>query len=127
VLTVNLKALNIFLGKSYFGVFALIRRMILGETVMFTSHHQTTYLLDDTGVWAKSVTDIYLDHLPDKIWSIIDAGAKPEPVSELVSSAMFFSVFTTSPKLIRYKEFMKRRGVRLWVLNPWVESEIKLL
>jgi hypothetical protein len=101
--------------------------MILGETVMFTSHDQTTYLLDDTGVWAKPVTDIYLGHLPDKIWSIIDAGAKAEPVSGLVSNSMFFSMFTTSLKLIRYKEFMKRRGVHLWLLNPWVESEIKLL
>ncbi|KAK2462414.1 hypothetical protein APHAL10511_005720 [Amanita phalloides] len=124
------------IGKSYFAVYALLRRMMEAKTTLFTSSSGSSYLFHETGIGLKDKAQVRIKHLPDagvndptsRVWSLIDGAADRSPeVSMLTDVVTLFVLITCSPKEERYKEWKKQNGGLWWVMNPWTKEELRAL
>ena len=113
-------------------MYALLRRMSLGEHVVFSSADGWTFLFDATGVRRTDKARVGPDDLPraevflpkSRAWSIIDANNDGSPETGKVSNSFLFAILTASPPESRYKEWLKQGvGITL-IANPWTVDEL---
>ncbi|KAK2465766.1 hypothetical protein APHAL10511_002310 [Amanita phalloides] len=123
------------IGKSYFAVYALLRRMTEAKTTLFTTSSGFSYLFHETGIRRKIKALVMPDDLPDegvndrtsRAWSLIDGAADRSPEVSTLTRARLFVLITCSPKEERYKEWRKQTGGLRWVMNPWSKEELHAL
>ena len=113
-----------FAGKSYFGIYVLIRCLSEKRTVLYTNSYGRSLLFDEDGIHEKDVKDVHevRDFVGiDGMWSLVDPSDKEIPPR--VSSALPFYFVFASPQFELFKELIKR-GACQWVMTVWSETEL---
>ena len=123
------------IGKSYFAVYALLRRLAAGHSVMFNNKHEETYLFQEQGVWMRPTTSIQhrdLLRIPydpaHRVWALFDPSNKKEAIGGPLTSnkKVFFAIFA-SPDPARFKDLVENDGAYRWLLSPWDDNELRYL
>ncbi|KAI0801533.1 hypothetical protein C8Q74DRAFT_1215090 [Fomes fomentarius] len=122
------------IGKSYFAVYVLLRRLTDKEPTLFSTSSGTTFLFDVSGVRKRpsktiDASDVFellglKDEDEARIWSLIDPGRKVEPIRNRLTNFGFFYAVFASPNETRYKDLLNKDGAPLWIMSPWEISEL---
>ena len=120
------------IGKSYFVVYVLLRRLSAKRPVIFNSHYGVTYWFQESGVSEKKTASIVPRDLdptvfrPDEqcLWSLIDPPIKKEPIEGPIIDHRLFYAISASPDITRFKHLY--RAPR-WLLSPWTVEELSVL
>ncbi|KAI0801466.1 hypothetical protein C8Q74DRAFT_1365064 [Fomes fomentarius] len=117
------------IGKSYFAVYVLLRRLADRQPTLFSASNETTFLFDESGVRETPSPTVRAHHVFEllgkaepRLWSLIDPGPKVEPISPCITQAFFYVVFA-SPNGKRYKH-LTARGATLWIMSSWELSDL---
>lgn len=118
-------------GKSYFIIYALLRRMAAGQRTLFSTAHGTTYLFDEQGAWQMEKKNISVNHIPiadsdGSLWSLIDAADDTPLRNQPVACSLAFAVVATSPEVRRYNWWYKKGAgrIRHVIAEPWSVEEL---
>ncbi|KAI0737356.1 hypothetical protein C8Q80DRAFT_1213894 [Daedaleopsis nitida] len=120
-------------GKSYFIIYALLRRMATGQRTLFSTTAEDAFLFDEQGAWEMEKKDITQKHIPraddngPPIWSLIDADDGGPLHTRAIACRMVFAVVAASPTGTNgyNKWYEKGAGkVKRIVAGPWNVEEL---
>ncbi|KAL4246393.1 hypothetical protein ABKN59_009160 [Abortiporus biennis] len=111
------------IGKSYFALYALLRRIAEGQPVLFSTALGETYLKPTNHVRPADLPPYNLSNL--RAWSLV-GGRSNLGQSGVTARSLFWAV-STSPRRRRYRELEKRTSSRKWILNPSPIAELCFL
>ncbi|RXW15671.1 hypothetical protein EST38_g10184 [Candolleomyces aberdarensis] len=106
--------------NSLFGLYTLLRCMTIGQPVLFSSSQETTFLIDNSGIWTCLKHELTITHLPPpspRFWSIIDAHASQGPENSYANSGHFFSILTTPRVEKVYENWIEKGRYAFMVMN----------
>ena len=130
-----LKPSILSIGKSYFAVYALLRRLAAGLPVMFSNKHGFTYWFHEQGLWRLPTESFAPDDLSlisydpaYRVWSLVDPPDEKQPLKGHLFSdvGIFYAVFA-SPDNARFKNLVEKDDACLWLLSPWDNNELRHL
>ncbi|GBE89840.1 hypothetical protein SCP_1701650 [Sparassis crispa] len=132
------------IGKTLFLVYALVKRLTEGQPTIFSTAPLKYYLFQNSGAYRftsadmdgstlrSAILDLHNGVVPggnfteeDAGWILYDSNAAQGPL--IWDSEDFLPwkmVFSTLPKLSRYKEWVKQKNAVMYVMKPWSWSEI---
>ncbi|KAI1791826.1 hypothetical protein LXA43DRAFT_1181464 [Ganoderma leucocontextum] len=123
-------------GKSYFLVYALLRRMGEGKSVLFSTWFNSTLLFDQYGVrYMHRKKEVELDQLPprdrsvstSRAWSLIDTSARNTPECSMLLHRLLFVVFAARLQSERFRDWLKRDYALDFIMEPWCVWELERL
>lgn len=123
------------LGKSTDIMHIVVKRMSLEQNTLFTTSNDRVFWISKDGVQCCSepAHSIDRDHiklldLDTNPWSVVDACAlgDPPPSQDLFQEPLF-TIYATSPNVIRYKDWRKHRQPTVYVMQPWDWEDKALL
>ncbi|RXW12295.1 hypothetical protein EST38_g13559 [Candolleomyces aberdarensis] len=124
------------IGKSYFLVYVLLRRLTQGKTTLFSTSDERTFLFDELGVRTMKKEDIEKDYLPKSedltagmsVWSLIDANTSGKSeTSQVGNTQNVFAILAASPNPERLKFWNNGANLVKRSMDPWGVEELLLL
>ncbi|KAL6305203.1 hypothetical protein BKA93DRAFT_731796, partial [Sparassis latifolia] len=131
-------------GKTLFLLYALIKRLIKGRSTIYSTDPRSCYLFRESGAYQftsedmtprdlrSAMREIHGRNVPggdfgavDEGWILFELNESQESLTW--NSAKFLrwkTVISSSPKLSRYKEWVKQKNAMKYVMKPWSWSEI---
>ncbi|KAI0782881.1 hypothetical protein C8Q75DRAFT_895578 [Abortiporus biennis] len=122
------------IGKSFFTVYAALRRMTEAQPVLFTTWTGTSYLFNEDGAYVmKDKLDI--SDLPSmdpfiptsRAWSLISEMNSAEAIAVVKLSRVFWVIAAPLPLEPWYDRLRKISIVLIWVMNPWSIADVHSL
>ncbi|KAM5536602.1 hypothetical protein V8D89_009697 [Ganoderma adspersum] len=120
------------IGKSYFLVYTLLRRIGEGKPVLFSTSAGSTLLFDQHGVRHMRTDEVNSQHLPPtdlhvhntRTWSLIDASVSSDAEDSKCVHPGTFVVCAAPPRVAEHKTRVGREYPLRFVMQPWSVREL---
>ncbi|KAJ7204811.1 hypothetical protein GGX14DRAFT_459840, partial [Mycena pura] len=115
------------IGKSFGCYYFLFRLLALGQPVFFVNSLTTVYYFSSDGIQLTEQKLISSPALVEALrgsWVLIDMDDKTEWQPSKIFKRARCVVWTSPPRELRMKEFIKRFGAETWYMKAWSPKEI---
>ncbi|KAH9043692.1 hypothetical protein EDB85DRAFT_710629 [Lactarius pseudohatsudake] len=111
---------HIGIGKSYWILYALRRRLSEGKPVIWY-RDSTRFLFVNEGVY-KVPKDFLSTDFSIRVWTLVDSDEIPPELA--VHQSQHLNIFTTLPQAERWKPLERTTDCAVFFMNPWTKKEI---
>jgi hypothetical protein len=107
--------------------YCLLKRLIAGQPTIFSTEPEKRFLFHETGVYSiphnsfSQCDNIELQRRHPDALALVDFNDNQLTVADFL---YFRTVVASSPKLHRYKEWMKQKNVQTYVMKTWAWPEV---
>ncbi|KAF8576198.1 hypothetical protein K439DRAFT_1623009 [Ramaria rubella] len=120
------------IGKTFFLYYILIKRLLEGKCTVLQDRAPYFLFFDDAGCREIQITDTQHADLSDKpyamrqTWILVDSNDGMDKPAEFATGRLCdaFVVQASSPRISRWKGWVKERGGRALIMQPWSWPEI---
>lgn len=117
-----------FLGKTVFLFYVLIRRLKKRIATLFYSPTTHVLLFQEDGTYRfsdLSQADEGTFSFGFDVWFLIDMDKGLEPPPPVITDASPWPVQAASPNEVRFKSWKKHRQASIFIMDPWSEEEMR--
>ncbi|KAJ6585108.1 hypothetical protein B0H19DRAFT_1250003 [Mycena capillaripes] len=113
------------IGKTIWLVYALSRALSARMPVAYAPELNWYVRFDESGVSLRNYRE--RAHTGDNLLVLVDSIRDPPPEPWVSSHSSTFPIQASSPRMEKWREWVKQRGASIWTMSLWLPQEIRHL